>query len=244
MKGGRLVIATHMDQSNHLANQQQVLGFAVPFASLGILCKNAGLKPFCSAKQAGFDFSSTKLCCTVHFWSCSNYTWPTQKHIAFLYAPITKWLWYLRIVLKLVKCTEFCDHYDCALIPDYVTLNPTERKGREVQNIWESFTPPPAAAGAQKMTKQLDTKTSIMPNVAYPRKARPNPFPIIFCVQSFCTESKHMESIIPLTLHPLTLYGVQSAKQYLCVTMRNEESMRDETYKHVMLRKGVNISEQ
>lgn len=53
-----------------------------------------------------------------------------------------------------------------------------------------------------------------------------------------------MESIIPLTLHPLILYDVQSAKQYLCVTMRNEESMRDETYKHVMLRKGVNISEQ
>jgi adenine C2-methylase RlmN of 23S rRNA A2503 and tRNA A37 len=51
-----------------------------------------------------------------------------------------------------------------------------------------------------------------------------------------------MESIIPLILHPLILYGVQSAKQY-CVTMRNEESMRDETYKYVMLRKGVNISE-
>jgi hypothetical protein len=98
-----------MDQSNHLANQQQVLGFAVPFASLGILCKNARLKPFCSAKQAGFDFSSTKLCCTG--------------------------LWYLRIVLKLVKCAEFCDHYDTALIPEYVTLNPTERIGREVENI-------------------------------------------------------------------------------------------------------------
>jgi len=37
MKGMRLLIATHLDQSNHLANQQQVLGFAMPFASLSIL---------------------------------------------------------------------------------------------------------------------------------------------------------------------------------------------------------------
>jgi hypothetical protein len=41
-KGGRLPIATHLHQSNHLANQQQVLGFAMPFASLNILCKNTG----------------------------------------------------------------------------------------------------------------------------------------------------------------------------------------------------------
>jgi hypothetical protein len=47
-KGGRLLLATHLDQSNHLANQQQVLGFALPFASLSILlCKNAGPNPFC-----------------------------------------------------------------------------------------------------------------------------------------------------------------------------------------------------
>ncbi len=37
IKGRRLLIATHRDQSNHLANQQQVLGFAMPFASLSIL---------------------------------------------------------------------------------------------------------------------------------------------------------------------------------------------------------------
>jgi hypothetical protein len=43
-----------MDQSNHLANQQQVLGFAVPFASLGILCKNAGLKPFLLSQTGRF----------------------------------------------------------------------------------------------------------------------------------------------------------------------------------------------
>jgi hypothetical protein len=29
-KGERLLINTHLDQSNHLANQQQVLGFLVP----------------------------------------------------------------------------------------------------------------------------------------------------------------------------------------------------------------------
>jgi hypothetical protein len=31
-----------MSQSNYLANQQQVSGFAVSFASLRIWCKNAG----------------------------------------------------------------------------------------------------------------------------------------------------------------------------------------------------------
>jgi hypothetical protein len=45
--GGRLLIATELDQSNYLADQQQVSGFAVPFTSLSILCKNAGPKPFC-----------------------------------------------------------------------------------------------------------------------------------------------------------------------------------------------------
>ncbi len=46
-KGERILIATHTDQSNILANQQQVLGFAMHFASLRILSKNAGPKPFC-----------------------------------------------------------------------------------------------------------------------------------------------------------------------------------------------------
>jgi hypothetical protein len=36
-KGQRLLIAIHLDQSNHLANQQQVLCCAVPFASLRTL---------------------------------------------------------------------------------------------------------------------------------------------------------------------------------------------------------------
>jgi len=44
--GGRLLTATHLDQSNHQANQQQMLGFAMSFASLSILCKNARPKPF------------------------------------------------------------------------------------------------------------------------------------------------------------------------------------------------------
>jgi len=46
-RGGKLLIATHLNQSNYLANQQQVSGFAVPFTSLGILSKTAGPKPFC-----------------------------------------------------------------------------------------------------------------------------------------------------------------------------------------------------
>jgi hypothetical protein len=45
--GGKIRIATHLDHSNYLANQQRVLGFAVPFTSLSKLCKIAGPKPFC-----------------------------------------------------------------------------------------------------------------------------------------------------------------------------------------------------
>jgi hypothetical protein len=43
-KGGRLLIATHLEQSNHLANQQQVLGFAVPFASLSPIVQKCWVK--------------------------------------------------------------------------------------------------------------------------------------------------------------------------------------------------------
>ncbi len=43
-KVGRLLIATHLNQSNNPVNQQQVFIFAVAFASLNILCKNAGPK--------------------------------------------------------------------------------------------------------------------------------------------------------------------------------------------------------
>jgi hypothetical protein len=49
--GGRLLVATHLEQSNYLANQQQELGLAVAFTSLCIQCKNVGSKPFCCAIQ-------------------------------------------------------------------------------------------------------------------------------------------------------------------------------------------------
>ncbi len=57
--GGRLLIATHLDQSNYLANQQQVLCFAVPFTSLYILCTNAGSKPFCGENWHVLTFCSS-----------------------------------------------------------------------------------------------------------------------------------------------------------------------------------------
>jgi len=49
--GGRLLVATHLEQSNYLANQQQVLGLAMASTTLCIQCKNAGSKPFCWAIQ-------------------------------------------------------------------------------------------------------------------------------------------------------------------------------------------------
>jgi hypothetical protein len=36
LKGERRLVATHLDQSNNLANEQQMLGFVVHFASLNI----------------------------------------------------------------------------------------------------------------------------------------------------------------------------------------------------------------
>jgi hypothetical protein len=36
-----------------------MLGFFVPFTSFNILCKNCRTKPFCRAKLACFDFSSS-----------------------------------------------------------------------------------------------------------------------------------------------------------------------------------------
>jgi hypothetical protein len=36
-KGGRLLIASHLDESKHVANQQKLLGFAVSFASFKML---------------------------------------------------------------------------------------------------------------------------------------------------------------------------------------------------------------
>jgi hypothetical protein len=54
---GRVLIATHPDQSNYPANQEQVWGFVVPFTSLSKMYKNARPKPFCCTKPACFDFS-------------------------------------------------------------------------------------------------------------------------------------------------------------------------------------------
>jgi hypothetical protein len=51
------------------ANHQHVLGFALPFASLSIMC-DAEVK---TVWLACFDFSLSKICCTMHQWSCSNY---------------------------------------------------------------------------------------------------------------------------------------------------------------------------
>ncbi len=63
MRGRRLLIATHLAQSNYLVDQQQVVGFAVPFTGLFTLCENAGSKPFCWAKPSCFDFSSSNFLC-------------------------------------------------------------------------------------------------------------------------------------------------------------------------------------
>jgi hypothetical protein len=71
----RQLIATHLDHSNYLANQQQVLGFVVPFTSLSILCKNARPKPLCWAKPACYDFFFIQFSFagphTEHQWSYS-----------------------------------------------------------------------------------------------------------------------------------------------------------------------------
>ncbi len=80
--GGRLLIATHLDQSNYLTNQHEMLCLAVPFTSLIKLCTNAGPKPFCWAKLTCSDFSSSEFnlqghilstagVALRHLWKCS-----------------------------------------------------------------------------------------------------------------------------------------------------------------------------
>jgi hypothetical protein len=61
--GGRLLIAAQLDQSNNLANQQQVLDFAMPFTSLSIMSKTQGQNHFPEPKPVCFDFSSLNLFC-------------------------------------------------------------------------------------------------------------------------------------------------------------------------------------
>jgi len=54
LKGKRILVATHLDQSNRVTNEQQVLGFVVHFASLSILYKNVGPKPFLISQTSKF----------------------------------------------------------------------------------------------------------------------------------------------------------------------------------------------
>jgi hypothetical protein len=61
--GGRLLIAAHLDQSNNLADQQQVLDFAMPFTSLSIMSKKQGQNHFPEPKPECYDFSSLNLLC-------------------------------------------------------------------------------------------------------------------------------------------------------------------------------------
>ncbi len=70
--GGRLLIATPLDQSNYLANQQQVLVSAVPFPRISTLWKNAGSISFCCTQPACFDFSSFKFLLLGHILSTNG----------------------------------------------------------------------------------------------------------------------------------------------------------------------------
>jgi hypothetical protein len=54
------IIATYLNQTNHLANQQQVLGFGVAFSQPQHPMLNAEAKPTC------FAFSSSKIYCTMN----------------------------------------------------------------------------------------------------------------------------------------------------------------------------------
>ncbi len=67
-KGGRLLIATHLDQSDHLANQQQM---NIKLCCCAF-CQPEHAVQKCWAKLAYFDFSSFKICCRVHQWSCCS----------------------------------------------------------------------------------------------------------------------------------------------------------------------------
>jgi hypothetical protein len=56
-----------MDPSNHLVNQQQLLSFAMPFASLNIPWKNAEQNHFAELNRHVLTFLHPILiCCAVH----------------------------------------------------------------------------------------------------------------------------------------------------------------------------------
>jgi hypothetical protein len=71
-----LLTETRLDQSNTLANQQQVLGCAVPFTSLSKLCKMLGQNHFAEPNWHGFAFLHPNLYFagshTEHWWSCTS----------------------------------------------------------------------------------------------------------------------------------------------------------------------------
>jgi hypothetical protein len=51
-----------------------MLGFALPFTSLSILCENAGPKPFCRANPACFEFSLANFLLQGHTLSTDGAT--------------------------------------------------------------------------------------------------------------------------------------------------------------------------
>jgi hypothetical protein len=61
--GGRLLTATHLNQSNYLANQEQVLGLAAPFTSL--CSKMLGRNHFADARQHVLTFAQPIFFCRV-----------------------------------------------------------------------------------------------------------------------------------------------------------------------------------
>jgi hypothetical protein len=75
--GGRLLIATHLDQSNYLTNQQQVLVLAVPFTSLSKLCKMLGQNRFAEPNQHVLTFLHPILICRVTDWAPVELLKPT-----------------------------------------------------------------------------------------------------------------------------------------------------------------------
>jgi len=82
----------------------QVLGFAVPFTSLSKLCKYAGLKPFCGAKPACCDFSSSNFYVQGHILSTTGdalRSWARASFISHKASPVKgkQWSWSLSLLV-------------------------------------------------------------------------------------------------------------------------------------------------
>jgi hypothetical protein len=82
-----LIIATHLDQSNHLANQQQVFRFAVPFASLKSCAKMRCQNHFGGARSACFDnFLIQNLLCNARtVGPLGSIMWPVHTVLCMKY---------------------------------------------------------------------------------------------------------------------------------------------------------------